>query len=178
MASRLWCPAFENHESWGSRFSADSRYQEAWASPQRNHILSQPFFMGTTMWESTARFHVWPWPYKFAAILALPAFVGGWIAMVPFRVLLPTIPEAIELLPTAALSLLLWYWVASRLEKYSPVTRWTSLIIFVAVSLTGAFLPLGYTGWLIPYGALAWCFAALMLRRAKASRREHPSAAS
>lgn len=145
---------------------------------QRNHILSQPFFMGTTMWESTARFHVWPWPYKFAAILALPAFVGGWIAMVPFRVLLPTIPEAIDLLPTAALSLLLWYWVASRLEKYSPVTRWTSLAIFVALSLTGAFLPLGYTGWLIPYGALAWCFAALMLWRAKASRREHPSPAS
>src|SRR6185437_3291941 len=44
---------------------------------QRHHILNQPFFMGMAMWESTARFHVWPWPFKFAAILALPAFVGG-----------------------------------------------------------------------------------------------------
>lgn len=136
---------------------------------QRNHILNQPFFMGTTMWESTARFHVWPWPYKFAAILALPAFIGGWIAMVPFRLLLPTIPEAVDLLPTGALALLLWYWVASRLEMYSPVTRWASLGVFLALSLAGAFLPLGYTGWLIPYGALAWCVATLMLRRRKAS---------
>lgn len=142
---------------------------------QRDHILSQPFFIGTTMWESTARFHVWPWPYKFGAILALPAFMGGWLAMVPFRLLLPTIPETMDLLPTAPLSLLLWYWVAARLEMYSPVRRWTSLCVILALSLTGAFLPLGYTGWLIPYGALAWCIAALMLRRARASRQKHPS---
>jgi hypothetical protein len=142
---------------------------------QRNHILSQSFFMGTTLWESTARFHVWPWPYRFAAILALPAFIGGSMVMLPFRLFVHNIPEAADLLPTAALSLLLWYWVASKLEAYTPVTRWTSLCVFLALSLAGAFLPLGYTGWLIPYGALAWCIAAFVLRRAQGGIAPGPS---
>ena len=140
---------------------------------QRNHILSQPFFFpGTTFWESTARFHVWPWPYKFAAIWASPAFIGGSIVMMPIRLLLPTFSEAAELVPTAALALLLWYWVASKLERYSHAIRWALLGVFLALSLTGALLPLGYTGWL-PYGALAWCVGALLLRRSRRSLKEH-----
>jgi hypothetical protein len=131
---------------------------------ERNHILSQPFFMGAPLWESTARFHVWPWPYKLAAIWALPAFIGSSIVMVPIRLLLPALPEAAELLPAGAFVLLLWYWVASRLERYSPAIRWASLSVFLALSLIGALLPLGYTGW-VPYGALMWCVAALLLRR-------------
>jgi len=129
---------------------------------QRNHVLSQSLFMGQTLWDSTARFHVWPWPFKVAAIWAFPAFLGGSIVMMPVNLLIPTVPEAAELLPTGAL--LLWYWVASKLEWYSPTIRWALLGIFLALSLSGAILPLGYTGWL-PFGALMWCVTTLLLRR-------------
>jgi hypothetical protein len=45
---------------------------------QRYAILNRPvFFEGQTLWNSTARFHVWPWPYKFAAIANIPAFLLG-----------------------------------------------------------------------------------------------------
>jgi hypothetical protein len=139
---------------------------------QRSRILSQPL-LSATLWDSTARFHVWPWPFKFAAIWALPAFISGSIVMIPVRLLLTTLPEAAELVPTGASALILWFWVASRLEGYSPAIRWTSFGVFFALSLIGAFLPLGYTGWLIPYGALAWCIAALMLRRSPRSLKGH-----
>ena len=29
------------------------------------------------MWDTTARFHVWPWPYKFAFVSNFPAFMAG-----------------------------------------------------------------------------------------------------
>src|SRR5215468_4420087 len=43
---------------------------------QRSAILSKPVW-GGTLWHTTARFHIWPWPYKFAAMLNLPAFLAG-----------------------------------------------------------------------------------------------------
>ena len=131
---------------------------------QRSHVLSQPFLMGQTLWDTTARFHVWPWPFKVAAIWAFPAFFGGAIVMVPVNFLLRSLPEAWELLPTGVSALLLWYWAASKLEWYSPTARWAWLGTLFALSLTGAILPLGYTGWL-SFGALVWCVAALLLRR-------------
>lgn len=136
---------------------------------QRNHILSQPFFGGTTWWESTARFHVWPWTYKFAAIWALPGFMGTSILMAPIRLLLPKLPEAADLVPAAGLVALLWYWVASRLESCSSVVRWASVSVLLAASVVGASLPLGYTEWL-PYGATMWCIAILLLLRRSGSR--------
>ena len=141
---------------------------------QRNHVLSQPFFMGQTLWDSTARFHVWPWPFKVAAIWAFPAFFGGSIVMIPVNFLVRSLPEAAALLPTGVLALLLWYWVASKLESYSPTTRWARLGIFFAVSITGAILPLGYTGWL-PFGALLWSVAALLLRRVGPNAKTSPA---
>ena len=141
---------------------------------QRNHVLSQRFFMGQTFWESTARFHVWPWPFKVAAIWAFPAFLGGSIVMIPVNLLIGTHLEAAELLPTGALALLLWYRVASRLERYSPATRWAWLGIFLALSFAGAMLPLGYTGW-FPFGVLAWCVATLLLRMARRNVKTSPA---
>jgi hypothetical protein len=44
---------------------------------QRFAILSRPLFEGQTLWNSTARFHVWPWPYKFAVVSNMPAFFAG-----------------------------------------------------------------------------------------------------
>jgi hypothetical protein len=141
---------------------------------QRNHVLSQPLFMGQTLWESTARFHVWPWPFKVGAISAFPAFLGGSIVMMPVNLMIGTLPETAELLPAGALSLLLWYWVAARLERYSPAMRWASLGVFLVLSLTGALLPIGYTGWL-PFGVLAWCVGTLMLRRSRRNVKANPA---
>ena len=44
---------------------------------QRSAILSRPLFEGQTLWDSMARFHVWPWPYKFAVVSNMPAFMAG-----------------------------------------------------------------------------------------------------
>src|SRR5260370_2424836 len=45
---------------------------------QRSAILSRPWFSeGQTMWDTTARFRVWPWPYKFAVVSNFPAFMAG-----------------------------------------------------------------------------------------------------
>lgn len=35
---------------------------------QRHAILNQRFIGDQTMWDTTARFHVWPLPYRFAVI--------------------------------------------------------------------------------------------------------------
>ena len=38
-----------------------------WGLWLRNQILSHDYLFGSG-WNSTARFHVWPWPYKFAVV--------------------------------------------------------------------------------------------------------------
>jgi hypothetical protein len=141
---------------------------------ERNHLLSQPsFFNGSTWWDSTARFHLWPWPYKLAAICNMPAFIGGWITMLPIRLVWPTLSEAGDLAPSVILAALLWYWVGSRLETYSASTRWTWLFSFGGASLTGAFIQMGYTGWLI-YGVVMWSIAVLFLQRSWARFKKIP----
>jgi len=136
---------------------------------ERNRILSQPFINDATMWESTARFHVWPWPYKLAVICNMPAFVAGSIIMVPIRLVWPGIGEAWDLLPSVLLTALLWCWVASRLATRSTIIRWTWLSVFAVLSLTAALIPMGYyPAWRL-YGALTWCVAVLFLRRSPAA---------
>jgi hypothetical protein len=126
---------------------------------QRNQILSRPFLGDQTLWESTARFHVWPWPYKFAAISNTPAFLAGALVSLPIHALWPELPEALELALYLGFVAMLWYWVGHRLDRrWSGVgadsiivgtkTSWAFLSVFTAVCLTGAFLPLGYAGYL------------------------------
>ncbi len=141
---------------------------------ERSRILSQPFLNGSTMWDSTARFHVWPWPFKFAAIWSMPAFLSGSILMLPIRLIWTTLPEGVDLVPSAVLTALLWHRVGSRLERHSPVTRWAALVLFCTLSLIGAFIPMGYTGW-VPYGVLMWCIAVLVLRKSPARGTASPS---
>ena len=133
---------------------------------QRNKILSQPLFGDQTLWESTARYHVWPWPYKFAVISNTPAFLAGWLASWPIGSLWPEVPEAFELAPTALFVALLWYWVGFRLDRrwrgvgaasllLGSTTPWKLLFVFTAVCLIGAFVPIGYVGYIF-YGCLVW----------------------
>jgi hypothetical protein len=133
---------------------------------QRSTILSRPFFEGQTMWDSTARFHVWPWPYKFAVISNLPAVLVGLLPAWPLGVLWPGVSEYVANIPFFLLIPLLWYWVGCQLDRrwhVSDKTPWIALFIFTLICLVGAFLPLGYTGYL-PYGLAVWFAAAVVLR--------------
>jgi hypothetical protein len=142
---------------------------------QRNQILGRPFLGEQTLRESTARFHVWPWPYKFAAISNMPAFLAGALVSLPINALWPELPEALELALSLVFVAALWYWVGHRLDRrWSGVgadsimagtkTSWVLLSVFTAVCLTGAFLPLGYVGYL-PYGSVVWIATAATIHR-------------
>jgi nitrate reductase NapE component len=133
---------------------------------QRSVILSRSLF-GQTLWESTARFHVWPWPYKFAAVSNLPALVAGLLLTIPISAMKPTLPEALQLAPALLFVLFLWYWVGARLDRrwsVSDKTPWIALLVFTLVSLAGAIIPLGYVGYL-PYGFTVWMLAAVTISR-------------
>jgi hypothetical protein len=50
---------------------------------ERAAILSRPFLKGVTVGETTASFHIWRWPFKFAVTMNVPGFVcGGLIPLV------------------------------------------------------------------------------------------------
>jgi hypothetical protein len=83
-----------------------------WGLWLRNSILSRPFW-SSTGWNSTAAFHVWPWPFKFAAILNMPAFLAGGLLSWPLDYLWPGLPEWVSALPVLLVIPLLWYWVGS-----------------------------------------------------------------
>jgi hypothetical protein len=139
---------------------------------QRSAILNRRFFGNQTLWNTTARFHVWPWPYKFAAILNMPAFIGGMLLSWPLEVLSPNLPEIIQMGPSLVLVPLLWFWVGARIDRRlsqpdrSPTrkTPWTFLVAFVLICLGGAITPLGYVGYL-PYGVAVWIAGGFTLWR-------------
>jgi hypothetical protein len=151
---------------------------------QRNQILGRPgIFDDQTLWESTARFHVWPWPYKFAAISNLPAFLTGSLVLEPIDTLWPRLlnstrpelAEAFELALSLLFVAMLWYWVGYRIDQRwgragadgvlaNTKTPWILLSVFTVVCFTGAFLPLGYVGY-VPYGAVVWIGTAATILR-------------
>lgn len=124
---------------------------------QRHHILSQRLWGDQTLWDSTARFHIWPWPFKFAVIANIPALLPA----LGIEQVWPRIPEAVE----AALSLpfvpLVWYWVGYKLSGSSS-TALRFLLVFTLACAVGAVLPIGYVGF-IPYGILVWLIALIWL---------------
>lgn len=137
-----------------------------WGLWQRNQILSHDYLFGTG-WNSTARFHIWPWPYKFAAISNLPALFAGLLLTIPINAAKPTLSEGVQLAPTLVFVFLLWLWVGARFDRRWSVvdqTPWITILLFAALSSIGAFLPLGYTGFL-PYGLAVWVVAYLALSR-------------
>ena len=127
-----------------------------WGLWQRNEILSRSF-LG---WNSTARFHVWPWPYKFVAIANLPAHLVGTLLSWPLGMLWPNLSESLLLAPSLLLEVLLWYGVGVRLDRWRGRSRtaWIGVLFFMLVCLLGALLPIGYTGY-VPYGAVVWIVA-------------------
>jgi hypothetical protein len=134
---------------------------------QRSAILSRPFFEGQTLWHSTARLHVWPWPYKFAVVSNYPATLVGSLTLWPIGIVWPDVPESVQVAPSLLFVLILWYWVGSRIDRRWAVTDkvpWIALSLFTLVCFIGAFLPLDDMGFL-PYGFVVWVIAALTLSR-------------
>ena len=137
-----------------------------WGLWQRNQILSHDYLFGTG-WNSTARFHVWPWPFKFAAISNLPALFAGSLLTIPISAVKPTLSEMLQLGPALFFVFLLWRWVGARLDRRwsgDDRTPWIAILVFMVLSSVGALLPLGYTGFLL-YGFVVWVVASLVLSR-------------
>jgi len=88
-----------------------------WGLWIRNSILSRTFLEESTGWDSTLRFHFWPWPLKFAAMLNLPAFVAGAVLSLPLGYFRTPFSEWVWTLPTLLCVSLLWYWVGRRLTE-------------------------------------------------------------
>ena len=68
-------------------------------------------------WNSTLRFHVWPWPFKFAVIQNIPAFLIGLLLSWPIDFFKPGLPEWVSLLPSLLLVPLLWYLIGAWLDR-------------------------------------------------------------
>lgn len=153
-----------------------------WGLWLRNSILSRPFWGDSTLWDSTARFHVWPWPFKFAAVLNMPAFLAGSLLSWPLDALRPGLPEWVSVLPMLPCVTLLWYWIGLRLDQRQGAFRgrrvekvqWIVLILFTGVCAAASSIPerLGsYTSFIL-YGLILWVLAAIVLRVAIVRKRE------
>lgn len=142
-----------------------------WGLWLRNSFLSRPWLGSSTGWDSTLRFHFWPWPFKFAAILNMPAFLAGSILSWPLDELRPGLPEWVSTLPVLLFIPLLWYWVGSWLDKSvssdkngnSTRNRWI-LFLFFFLGCAGASSISenvgGYTSF-FEFGIVIWLIATI-----------------
>lgn len=150
-----------------------------WGLWVRNDILSRPFVLGTTGWESTARFHVWPWPLKFAAVLNMPAILAGTLVSWPLVALLPALPVSPSNLIVISFVFLQWYWIGSWLDqrrvahKKNAIGQWIVLVAFVAICAAASSIPYiigGYVSY-FPAGILIWLITAVGMAAANLPRK-------
>lgn len=119
-------------------------------------------------WNSSERFHTWPWPLKFAVIQNMPAFLVGLFLSWPLGSSMPGLPEWVQQLPTLLLVPVLWYFIAIWLERdqalqpsdhRSAYWPWVLVCFVTLVSLLGALssgrLFGSYTTF-IPFGVVYW----------------------
>ncbi len=142
---------------------------------ERNRILSQPFFGDNIGWDTTLRFHVWPWPFKLAAITNMPAFLLGTLPEWLIEQFWPQ-PEIREAAVALFFVPILWYIVGVRLDRLSALrgapygsrAAWAFLLIFATASVFGASALDRYMGFLyvgfIPYGIAVWVATPFALR--------------
>lgn len=138
-----------------------------WGLWLRNSLLNHPF-LNSTLWSSTARYHVWPWPFKFAAILNMPAFLIGSVLSLPIAALKPRSPEWVECLPCLFLVPVMWYLIGFWLDRWQNGRvdtnkrahwPWLLLVLVTVVSAIGGgtsrqFFS-SYVGFLY-FGVLLW----------------------
>jgi len=133
---------------------------------QRAAILSRPGFgEGSTLWDTTARFHVWPWLFKFAVVTNTPAFLTWALVGWPIGGRWPMIPEPAFYAPSLLFVAILLYVVGSWFDRRwgaleRPATRlklpWSLLLLFIltcavgaSIRSTTAYLLWGVTEWLL-----------------------------
>jgi hypothetical protein len=152
-----------------------------WGLWLRNSVLSRPFWGNSTGWDSTLRFHYWPWPFKFAAILNVPAFLASGLLSRPLNYLRPGLPEWVSALPVLLLVPLLWYWVGAWADKNikfgqsanSERERWIVFLFFILVCVAASSIPdhvAGYTGYMV-FGIAIWLVMAIGAKVSSAWRK-------
>jgi cation transport ATPase len=153
-----------------------------WGLWVRNSILSRPFWGNSTSWDSTLRFHVWPWPLKFAAVLNMPAFLAGGLLSWPLPALQsPGLSETVLYLPVLLFVPLLWYLVGSWLDQMRGAHKnrsavkgkWMLVIIFGAICAALASIPDSVGGYVsyFPSGIVIWLIAVIGMVRSMVSRK-------
>jgi hypothetical protein len=154
--------------------TALATFFSAWGLWLRNSILSRPSWGDSTLWDSTARFHIWPWPFKFAAVLNMPAFVAGLLLSWPLDALRPNLPEWVSILPVLPIVAILWYWIGLWLDRGRSADKLRgtrrgqsiALLVFTAICAAASSIPEkmgGHTSY-IPLGIVVWLLAALAMR--------------
>jgi hypothetical protein len=123
---------------------------------QRNKILNHDYLFGIG-WDTTLRFHVWPWPFKFVLVTNAPAFLS-W-ALIGCQ-LERDGREASEMLmaaPSLLLIALLWLAVGRWIDRHwasSTRLAWGSLLGFTLICAAGASVP--STTFYLLWGVLVW----------------------
>lgn len=136
-----------------------------WGFWIRNSILSGAFLGDSIGWDSTLRFHVWPWPFKFAVVQNIPAFLIGLLLSWPIDSFKPRLPEWVSLLPSLLLVPALWYLIGAWLDRKQVLGRAsgkTVVIIFFAFTAVSLIVAAS-SGWIfgsyttfIPLGIVYW----------------------
>jgi hypothetical protein len=123
---------------------------------QRHQILNQRLFGDQTLWESTARYHVWPLPYRFAVISNIPAFLAAAILQWPVGELWPQLSEVSGSVLFVLFVPVIWYLLGSRLDSISKANErcWAILLLFTALAVAAMFTP-GYVGY-FSSGCILW----------------------
>ena len=111
---------------------------------ERHFILDQPVGNGT-WWESSARFHIWPWPYKFIAVTDFPALLAGLLFGWPINAWWPSLSEYTMLAFCLPFIALLWFGIGRWFDRKwnwidGPPSRkplWI-LLLFTSVCAIGA----------------------------------------
>ena len=155
-----------------------------WGQWLRDSMLDRPFWGDQPLWESTARFHVWPWPLKFAIVLNMPAFIVAGLTgflPIPFDRISPALGEWVSLLLALPLVVLLWFWVGLSLDRTrtgdesqkSAKRQWIALLLFMAVCAAASSVPHNVGGYVsyFPLGIVIWLIAALGLSIASRYRK-------
>ena len=148
-----------------------------WGLWQRSAILSQPF-LGGTLVDTTASFHVWPWPLKFALVTNMPAFLAGALISWPIGGHWPKLPDFVLYIPTVLFVPILWYGVGYWLDRsvgrtHKSATKlkrpWILLLFFTLVCAAGA--SLDSTSAYLPYGVGVWMIVGLWVAASATYRK-------
>lgn len=134
---------------------------------QRRRILSGSSIFFSDGWHSSARFHVWPWPLKFAVITNAPPMLPGMLLSLLVAIASEEIAGIVLLILAILSGPAFWYWIGSRFDRRWTLKDrkpWIALSLFNLIALAGSLIDLGNVGY-IPFGFVLWIFWAMTAHR-------------